>query len=101
MAGGGKLTVRTRLVEPAGGEAAAEIVVSDTGAGIDPEHLKRIFDPFFTTKGPKQGTGLGLAVTYGIIQEHSGKITVESKPGEGASFRVELPLVRKPIHAKL
>jgi signal transduction histidine kinase len=101
MAGGGKLTVQTRVVEHPEGEAAAEIVVSDTGAGIDPEHLKRIFDPFFTTKGPKHGTGLGLAVTYGIIQEHSGKITVESKPGQGASFHVELPLVRKPIHAKL
>jgi len=101
MAGGGKLTVRTCVVEHPEGEVAAEIVVSDTGAGIDPEHLKRIFDPFFTTKGPKQGTGLGLAVTYGIIQEHSGKITVESQPGQGASFHVELPLVRKPIHAKL
>ncbi len=101
MAGGGRLTVRTRVLERAEGEAAAEIVVSDTGDGIDPEHLKRIFDPFGTTKGPTHGTGLGLAVTYGIIQEHSGKITVESKPGQGASFRVELPLVRKPIHAKL
>jgi PAS domain S-box-containing protein len=95
---GGRLTVRTQAVERASG-AVAEILVTDTGAGIDPGHLKRIFDPFFTTKAPKHGTGLGLAVSYGIVQEHSGKIAVDSKPGAGTSFRVELPLVRKRIHA--
>jgi signal transduction histidine kinase len=98
MNDGGRLTVRTQALER-GGAAVAEIVVTDTGPGIDPGHLKRIFDPFFTTKAPKHGTGLGLAVSYGIVQEHSGKITVDSKPGTGTSFRVELPLVRKRIHA--
>ena len=60
--------------------------ISDTGSGISPEHVKRIYDPFFTTKsapreGQRRGTGLGLAVTYGIIQEHAGKIEVESQAG--------------------
>ena len=62
------------------------------------EQARKVFDPFFTTKGPKHGTGLGLAVTYGIIQEHSGNITVESRSGAGTSFHIELPLAAKPIH---
>jgi signal transduction histidine kinase len=73
-----------------------EIRVSDDGAGMTPEVLRRIYDPFFTTKGtPKQGqrkgTGLGLAVTYGIMQEHAGKIHVQSTVGEGTVFRLEFP----------
>ena len=71
----------------------------DTGTGIDPAHLKHVFDPFFTTKGNHRGTGLGLAVSYGIVREHSGRMGVDSKPGEGTSFSIELPLARKPIHA--
>jgi C4-dicarboxylate-specific signal transduction histidine kinase len=68
------------------------VVFRDTGPGI-PEGLEqRIFDPFFTTKDVGTGTGLGLSITYGIIKEHDGSITVESRPGEGASFRIELPL---------
>jgi C4-dicarboxylate-specific signal transduction histidine kinase len=68
------------------------VVFRDTGPGI-PEGLEqRIFDPFFTTKEVGTGTGLGLSITYGIIKEHDGSITVESRPGEGASFRIELPL---------
>ncbi|GER91969.1 hypothetical protein KDW_61310 [Dictyobacter vulcani] len=68
------------------------INVSDTGPGI-PEGLeKRIFDPFFTTKDVGAGTGLGLSITYGIIKEHQGTILVENRPGEGATFLIQLPL---------
>jgi len=77
--------------------------VRDTGSGIAPEHVNRIYDPFFTTKtaardGQGRGTGLGLAVTYGIIQEHAGKIRVESHPGEGTTFKLEFPLIRKAVN---
>jgi C4-dicarboxylate-specific signal transduction histidine kinase len=73
------------------------LVLRDTGPGI-PEGLEqRIFDPFFTTKEVGTGTGLGLSITYGIIKDHRGSITVESRPGEGASFRIELPLARPEI----
>ena len=75
------------------------IDVQDNGPGIAPEHLSRIFDPFFTTKPMGQGTGLGLAVSYGIIQEHGGNIQVKSRPGEGTVFTVELP-VTPPDHRK-
>jgi PAS domain S-box-containing protein len=75
------------------------IEIRDTGTGIAPENLNRIYDPFFTTKGPGRGTGLGLAVTYGIIHEHSGKITAESRPGLGTRFELEFPVLRKPVHA--
>jgi PAS domain S-box-containing protein len=78
---------------------AVRVVVSDTGTGIAQEHIDRIYDPFFTTKigsrdGQRRGTGLGLSVTYGIIQEHAGKIRVESRPGAGTTFYLEFPLVR-------
>jgi len=99
MPHGGRLTVRTWAGEAEDGEALAHTEVSDTGSGIAPEHLKRIYDPFFTTKGPKHGTGLGLAVSYGIIQEHSGTMNVESEVGHGTTFRIDLPLSRKPLHA--
>jgi two-component system NtrC family sensor kinase len=74
----------------------AIVLIRDTGSGIEREHLHRIFDPFFTTKtnpqaGQHKGTGLGLAVTYGILQEHAGKISVESEPGIGTTFRLEFP----------
>jgi two-component system NtrC family sensor kinase len=78
------------------------VVVSDTGAGIAPEHIRKIYDPFFTTKtsrdGQARGTGLGLSVTYGIIQEHAGKIRVESRPGEGTTFYLDFPLTRKAVN---
>ena len=67
------------------------ITVRDNGYGIDPKHLKRIFDPFFTTKPTGEGTGLGLAVSYGIIKSHGGDIEVESDPAGGTEFRVLLP----------
>ena len=80
------------------------VVVSDTGTGIAQEHIRRIYDPFFTTKASPQhaqqsrGTGLGLSVTYGIIQEHAGKIRVESRPGEGTTFYLDFPLTRKTVN---
>ena len=86
-------------VREVAGEAVAAITVQDSGIGIDPAHLKQVFDPFFTTKGNHRGTGLGLAVSYGIVREHSGTMGVESEPGQGTSFSIELPLARKPIHA--
>jgi two-component system NtrC family sensor kinase len=77
--------------------------VSDTGSGIAPEHIQRIYDPFFTTKtvpkeGQNRGTGLGLSVTYCIIQEHAGKIRVESHPGAGTTFAMDFPCSRKVVH---
>jgi PAS domain S-box-containing protein len=69
------------------------LIVRDTGYGIDKEIINRIFDPFFTTKKPGEGTGLGLAVVYGIIRNHGGAITVESKPSQGTEFCVYLPTI--------
>jgi PAS domain S-box-containing protein len=97
MPGGGQLRVSTLA------NGHVEALVSDSGSGIAPEHLKRIYDPFFTTKtmprpGDRRGTGLGLSVSYGIIQEHAGKIHVESAVGSGTTFHLEFPLLRKSVH---
>lgn len=86
MPNGGRLTVHTRAVD-----TSLVIDFRDTGVGIAPENIARIYDPFFTTKDVGQGTGLGLALSYGIIQEHNGRIFVESRPGEGAHFTIKLP----------
>ncbi len=69
-----------------------KIIISDTGEGIPEDHLKKIFDPFFTTKDKSSGTGLGLAVSYGIIKKHGGNIKVKSAVGEGSTFIIKLPL---------
>lgn len=92
MISGGSITLETRLAER---EDAVEISVSDTGAGIEPENLSKIYDPFFTTKSVGAGTGLGLAVSYGIVQEHSGTIEAESEIGKGTTFRLNFPLARE------
>jgi two-component system NtrC family sensor kinase len=97
MPGGGRLRVATLS------NGHVEAIVADSGAGIAPENLKRIYDPFFTTKtmpkpGERRGTGLGLSVSYGIIQEHAGKIEVESAIGAGTTFHLEFPLLRKTVH---
>jgi two-component system, NtrC family, sensor kinase len=101
MAGGGVLNVTTLNGE------FVSVRVSDTGSGIAQENIHRIYDPFFTTKtspaeGQSRGTGLGLSVTYGIIQEHAGNIRVESRPGEGTTFTLDFPLIststRKAVH---
>ena len=98
MPGGGRLRVATMV------NGHVEALVADSGSGIAPEHLKRIYDPFFTTKatprpGERRGTGLGLSVSYGIIQEHAGKIHAESSVGVGTTFHLEFPLLRNSVHA--
>ena len=97
MPGGGTLRVATS------NGTGVSVTVSDTGSGIAQEHISRIYDPFFTTKttprnGQNRGTGLGLSVTYGIIQEHAGKIHVESRPGAGTTFFLDFPLTRKAVN---
>ena len=92
---GGRITCATSTADD--GSLIAEI--SDTGIGIAPENVAKIYDPFYTTKGVGQGTGLGLAVTYGIVQEHAGHISVESTPGRGTTFRITLPSAR--VRARL
>jgi signal transduction histidine kinase len=83
----GIISIRTGVHE---GEVWIEI--ADTGKGIAPEHLKQIFDPFFTTKPVGMGTGLGLSVSYGIVQKHGGRIEVLSELGKGTTMRVCLPI---------
>src|SRR6185312_11066122 len=70
----------------------ARLTVMDDGAGILPENLRRIFDPFFTTKSPGEGTGLGLTIVYGIVEEHGGRLHVDSRCGKGTTLSIELPL---------
>lgn len=74
-----------------GGDQGIEVSVRDTGTGIAPEHMEKLFDPFFTTKEVGKGTGLGLAVSAGIIDRHGGNIAVESEPGHGSRFTLWLP----------
>lgn len=85
----GFVTIRTRLDAQ---RALVILEVADTGPGIPPDVLPRIFDPFFSTKKEGQGTGLGLAVVYGIVQAHGGQIDVETAPGQGTTFVVQLPV---------
>jgi len=107
MAEGGKLSVATKLISrfPSGVAESTEmekvcllassrtikITISDTGKGIDKNHLAHIFEPFFTTKDPGQGTGLGLSIAYGIVCKHDGFIDVESELGQGTTFFIFLP----------
>ena len=90
MEGNGKLTITTRTDA---GKGCIEVDVTDTGSGIPEENLDKIFDPFFTTKETGHGVGLGLAISYGIIKEHKGSISIESKVGKGTTFAVRLPIV--------
>ncbi len=84
---GGRIEIESRVNEEGNG---LELVISDNGCGIEPRHLAKVFDPFYSTK--PQGTGLGLAVSYGIVRNHKGDIRVASTPGKGTAFTVELPL---------
>jgi signal transduction histidine kinase len=97
MPQGGRLEMVTRYVSGRGDRKKAsadvafvEIEFADTGVGIPAEHINNIFDPFFTTKS--KGMGLGLSVSYGIVERHGGQIRVESKVGEGTTFVVRLPV---------
>jgi two-component system NtrC family sensor kinase len=87
MPSGGTLVIRARLVWE-----EAVLSVADTGCGISPENLSHIFEPFYTTKDQGKGVGLGLAVAYGIVTRHRGRIEVDSDPGKGTTFAVYLPL---------
>jgi len=94
MPSGGMLEVRTSCQN-----GSVEVEVTDTGMGIPDENIRRIFDPFFTTKTIGRGTGLGLSVSYGIVQEHKGRIEVRSTPGKGTSFHLEFPaMTKKSVH---
>jgi signal transduction histidine kinase len=90
MPEGGKLTLRTSL-----DKGQLKMEVQDTGYGISAENMRKLFTPFFSTKKEVKGVGLGLAVSYGIIQRHRGKIEVQSKEGEGSTFTVYLPVHQK------
>ncbi len=89
MSPGGKLTIATKSA----GRDTVEINISDTGKGIQPEFMSHLFDPFFTTKGVG-GTGLGLSVSYGIIRNHNGNISVKSEAESGSTFTIELPVYK-------
>ncbi len=93
MYDGGSITLETGSTD----DGDVVITVSDTGDGIAPENLKKIYDPFFTTKSVGSGTGLGLAVTYGIVQEHSGTIEAQSEIGAGTSFRLTFPVTEREV----
>lgn len=82
----GTIQIETRMRN-----SLVEIIISDTGKGINSENLNRIFEPFFTTKDVGQGTGLGLSISYNIIKQHNGQIFVESEVGRGSTFTISLP----------
>jgi signal transduction histidine kinase len=92
MSKGGKLEIKTILLDSS---QEVRIVISDTGTGIPEEVLPHIFEPFVSTK---ESTGLGLAVVYGIIQQHKGGIEVDSKPNQGTTFMITLP--RRPARGQ-
>jgi len=101
MPEGGVIDVRAQNVsagaEGAGGAARVRVAIRDHGGGIAPENLSKVFDPYFTTK--RAGSGLGLATAYAIVTKHGGRLLVESKPGDGAVFVIDLPASQSPAAA--
>jgi signal transduction histidine kinase len=89
MKGCGALTIRTTIVPD---RPWVRIEIADSGPGIPPAVLPHIFEPFFTTKDEGEGTGLGLSLVYGIVENHGGQIKALSEPGQGAVFVIELPV---------
>jgi two-component system NtrC family sensor kinase len=92
MPEGGILGIRAELDGNEMDQAVVKIVVSDTGAGIPQDSLRRVFDPFFTTKNSDGNTGLGLSITKGIIDKHHGTIAIESETGRGTRVVIGLPV---------
>ncbi len=88
--GSGRIWVKTQLVS-----GKVQVTVRDNGPGIEANVADRLFDPFVTTKAPGQGTGLGLSICYAIVKRYDGEITVQTHPGEGATFKVTLPIQRE------
>ena len=88
MGGKGKLTIIAGKID----NNLIAVSITDTGTGIAPENMKKIFEPFFSTKQAGQGMGLGLAITYGIIENHGGRIEVKSEVGKGSTFRIIFPI---------
>ncbi|HWQ34158.1 MAG TPA: PAS domain S-box protein [Blastocatellia bacterium] len=106
MPQGGTLTIETANCDPeekpgipAQPTRAVRLTVTDTGCGMDAETQSRIFEPFFTTREPGKGTGLGLSTVYGIIEQSGGRITVQSAPGQGATFTIFLPAIEEAEEA--
>jgi signal transduction histidine kinase len=89
---GGEIRLKCRRSSP----GTVGFTVGDNGSGISPAHLEHVFEPFFTTKGPGKGTGLGLAIARNVVMEHGGTIEIESRPGEGTTAIVDLPLAEVP-----
>ncbi|MEJ2166148.1 MAG: ATP-binding protein [Desulfobacterales bacterium] len=89
MEGKGKLTVKTYKIT---GQNAVCVEISDSGPGISPDVLPRVFEPFFTTKEEGEGTGLGLSLAYGIVENHRGHITARNNPKGGAVFTITFPV---------
>lgn len=94
-----KAAVKQIAVESTASDRYVTVIVQDSGPGIPPGLEQRIFDPFFSTKDVGAGTGLGLSITYGILKDHHGSVSVESRPGEGATFVIQIPLAGEEGHA--
>jgi len=99
MPRGGELSVSTQMIKEKFQEMI-QITFRDTGFGILQENLSRVFDPFFTTKAAWEGTGLGLSVSYGIIKDHKGEITVKSETGKGTTFIITIPVFEYPVDSE-